>query len=349
MTKKECGTQTYTSIEVNSRSGPQPDNGLDAQRLRHAADFGASFIISGILAVTFRTMTAPLERVKLILQTQASSHQIAHSDRTAYRGITNAFIRIPKEQGFFSLWRGNLINICRYFPAQAINFSFFDLYYEIFEQVIESRTAHTHDILPFLAGGAVGFTSCTLLYPLSFCNTRITVDIGDSKEIKREFHGLHDCMYKVYKSDGYRGFYQGLTFASTGLTIYRGIYFGVYTLGKRTYLGISGQDNHTLHAPFMVSLSLAISASAIATYMSYPLDTLSRQKMLFSGRGVHNYVPVKKLIGNIMKKDGLRGFYKGVNANLLTTLCGSLLLATYDIIRGLYDTMKESKASKSDA
>lgn len=349
MTKEECGIRTDATIEAKSRSRPRPDNGLDGQRFRHAADFGASFAISGILAMLFRTMTAPLERVKLILQTQASSRQIANTDRTAYRGIINAFIRIPKEQGFFSLWRGNLINICRYFPAQAINFSFYDLYYEAFEQVIQSRTAHSHEILPFLAGGAVGFTSCTLLYPLSFCNTRIAVDVGDNRVVKREFYGLNDCLRKVYRNDGYKGFYQGLTLASSGLSIYRSIYFGVYTIGKRTYLSIPGQDDHKVNAPFMVSLCLALSASAIATYVSYPLDTLSRQKMLFSGRGVQHYVPTKRLIVNIMKKDGLVGFYKGVNANLLTTLCGSLLLATYDIIRGRFDKIIDNKNPKSDA
>lgn len=45
-----------------------------------ATNFGASFFISGILAIVFKTMTAPLERIKLILQTQASSHQIAKSE-----------------------------------------------------------------------------------------------------------------------------------------------------------------------------------------------------------------------------------------------------------------------------
>ena len=108
--------------------------GLDT-RLHVAVDFGASFIISGILAVIFRTVTAPVERVKLILQTQASSHQIGHAKRSAYSGILNALVRIPKEQGFASLWRGNLLNICRYFPAQAINFSFYNLYYEMFQKV----------------------------------------------------------------------------------------------------------------------------------------------------------------------------------------------------------------------
>lgn len=109
-------------------------NGSDT-RLPGAVDFGASFVISGFLAIVFKSMIAPLERIKLILQTQASSPQIGGTERIAYSGVFNALVRIPQEQGFLSLWRGNLLNISRYFPAQAINFSLYDLYYNALQQV----------------------------------------------------------------------------------------------------------------------------------------------------------------------------------------------------------------------
>lgn len=34
--------------------------------------------------------------------------------------------------GFFSYWRGNLANVIRYFPTQALNFAFKDKYKQIF-------------------------------------------------------------------------------------------------------------------------------------------------------------------------------------------------------------------------
>lgn len=139
----------------------QPDSAIDVKllgldtRLHVAVDFGVSFIISGILAIIFRTVTAPVERVKLILQTQASSHQIGNTKRSPYSGILNALVRIPKEQGFASLWRGNFLNICRYFPSQAINFSFYNLYYEIFQKV--RPTGYQRDC-PFLMHLSLKFT-----------------------------------------------------------------------------------------------------------------------------------------------------------------------------------------------
>ena len=38
------------------------------------------------------------------------------------------FSRVIAEEGFGSLWRGNLANVLRYFPTQALNFAFKDYF-----------------------------------------------------------------------------------------------------------------------------------------------------------------------------------------------------------------------------
>ncbi|MEJ1821242.1 MC/SLC25 family protein, partial [Escherichia coli] len=88
--------------------------------------FMKDFIAGGIAAAISKTAVAPIERVKLLLQVQAASKQIS-ADK-AYKGMVDCFIRIPKEQGLLSYWRGNLANVIRYFPTQALNFAFKDKY-----------------------------------------------------------------------------------------------------------------------------------------------------------------------------------------------------------------------------
>ena len=73
--------------------------------------FTKDFLLGGIAAAISKTAVAPIERVKLLLQVQDVSHTIAVEQR--YKGIIDAFVRIPKEQGFISLWRGILTNILR--------------------------------------------------------------------------------------------------------------------------------------------------------------------------------------------------------------------------------------------
>lgn len=88
--------------------------------------FLMDFMMGGVSAAVAKTAVAPIERVKLLLQVQEVSKQIAADQR--YKGIIDAFVRIPKEQGFSSFWRGNLANVIRYFPTQALNFAFKDVY-----------------------------------------------------------------------------------------------------------------------------------------------------------------------------------------------------------------------------
>lgn len=47
--------------------------------------------------------------------------------------MVDCFVRIPKEQGVLAYWRGNLANVIRYFPTQALNFAFKDKYKQVCE------------------------------------------------------------------------------------------------------------------------------------------------------------------------------------------------------------------------
>merc|ERR1712071_611683 len=80
----------------------------------------------------------------------------------------DAFVRIPKEQGALSYWRGNLANVIRYFPTQALNFAFKDVYKQIFMSGIDKKTQFGRWFLANLAsGGAAGATSLCFVYPLT--------------------------------------------------------------------------------------------------------------------------------------------------------------------------------------
>ena len=71
-------------------------------------------------------------------QVQHASKQIAADKQ--YKGIVDCIVRIPKEQGVLSFWRGNLANVIRYFPTQALNFAFKDKYKQIFLGGVDKRT-----------------------------------------------------------------------------------------------------------------------------------------------------------------------------------------------------------------
>merc|ERR1712137_304241 len=92
--------------------------------------FGQDMLLGGCSTSLSKTIMAPLERIKILLQTQSASKQF--TAETQYKGIVDSFTRITRDQGYLSLWRGNGINLMRYFPTQALNFAFKDVYKQIF-------------------------------------------------------------------------------------------------------------------------------------------------------------------------------------------------------------------------
>lgn len=61
--------------------------------------FAKDLLAGGVAAAVSKTAVAPIERVKLLLQVQASSKQI--SPETRYKGMIDCLVRIPREQGVY--------------------------------------------------------------------------------------------------------------------------------------------------------------------------------------------------------------------------------------------------------
>merc|ERR1711869_95080 len=88
------------------------------------SNFIIDFLAGGVSGAISKTITAPIERVKLIIQTQDANPKIRSGEVPRYTGIVNCFQRVAAEQGVIAFWRGNGTNIIRYFPTQAFNLAF---------------------------------------------------------------------------------------------------------------------------------------------------------------------------------------------------------------------------------
>ncbi|CAG9134431.1 hypothetical protein JYU34_018272 [Plutella xylostella] len=290
--------------------------------------FAKDFLAGGISAAVSKTAVAPIERVKLLLQVQHVSKQIAEADR--YKGIIDAFVRIPKEQGFTSFWRGNMANVIRYFPTQALNFAFKDKYKQVFLGGVDKRTQFWRWFAGNLAsGGAAGATSLCFVYPLDFARTRLAADVGKGgKDGAREFTGLGQCLTKIFKSDGLIGLYRGFGVSVQGIIIYRASYFGFYDTAR-------GMLPDQKNIPLVVSWAIAQSVTTVAGIMSYPFDTVRRRMMMQSGRAKADilYTGTLHCWATIAKTEGMGAFFKGAFSNVLRGTGGAFVLVLYDEIK----------------
>jgi len=276
----------------------------------------------GCAAAVSKTAVAPIERVKLLLQVQDASKTIEKK----YTGIIDVLVRVPKEQGFAALWRGNLANVIRYFPTQALNFAFKDTYKKLFIEGVDKKKEFWKFFAGNLAsGGAAGATSLCFVYPLDFARTRLAADVG--KGATREFKGLADCLIKIAKSDGPIGLYRGFFVSVQGIIIYRAAYFGMFDTAKSLFT--TGEQRLNFFAAWGIAQVVTITSGI----MSYPWDTVRRRMMMQSGRKEILYKNTLDCALKIVRNEGVSAMFKGALSNVFRGTGGALVLAIYDEIQ----------------
>merc|ERR1712240_509260 len=252
-----------------------------------------SFMLSGVAAGVSKTAAAPIERVKLLIQNQDEMIKQGRLDKP-YNGVLDCTKRVLSTEGVYPFWRGNLANVLRYFPTQALNFAFKDTIKGAF-----STPKNAPQALKFgtniASGGVAGTLSLMFVSSLDFARTRLAND-AKGKGGERQFNGLVDVYVKTLKSDGIQGLYRGFTISAVGIFIYRGMYFGLYDTLKPLILGWG--------------------VTVTAGLMSYPIDTVRRRMMMTSGGGV-KYNGSLDCFRQVLKNEGFMSLMKGAGANIL--------------------------------
>lgn len=290
--------------------------------------FIKDFLVGGVSAAVSKTAVAPIERVKLLLQTQDANKKIQSGEAKRYTGIVDCFSRVAKEEGIGALWRGNLANVIRYFPTQALNFAFKDTYRNWFCPFNPKTEAVKYFFGSMLSGGAAGATSLLFVYPLDFVRTRLAADIGSGGQ--RQFNGTLDCLKKISATDGVKGLYQGFVISVWGIIFYRGVYFGMYDSAN----GILGLKNKH----FVIKYVVAQTVTALAGIASYPLDTIRRRMMMQSGRGEVLYTGSIDCGRKIYQKEGgFKPFFKGALSNVFRGVGGALVLVLYEEVQNFIE------------
>jgi len=292
----------------------------DAKKL----GFFENFMLAGVAAGVSKTVAAPIERVKLLVQNQDEMIKQGRLDKP-YTGVLDCTRRVLATEGVYPFWRGNLANVLRYFPTQALNFAFKDAIKVAFATPKDASQAKKFT-MNILSGGMAGTCSLLFVYSLDYARTRLAND-AKGKGGERQFNGLIDVYTKTLKSDGIQGLYRGFAISAVGIFIYRGMYFGLYDTLKPLVLGND--------AGVTLSFFLGWAVTVTAGLMSYPIDTVRRRMMMTSGGGV-KYNGSIDCFRQVVKNEGFMSLMKGAGANILRGVAGAGVLAGFDKFKEVY-------------
>jgi len=255
-------------------------------------------VAGGVAGAISRTCTAPLDRMKVMLQVHGGRKKLSLMDALKY---------MLREGGVKGLWRGNGLNVIKIAPESALKFGAYDEA----KRLIKGNANRDLTIVErFCAGSFAGVFSQTVIYPLEVLKTRLAL------RKTGEFKSIRDCATKIYKAEGAKVFYKGYWPNFFGIIPYAGIDLAVYETLKKHLLQQYSR-NHEQPNAFLL-LGCGTFSSCCGQLAAYPL-ALVRTK-LQSQAGANLQLPKEQthalgLFKYILRTEGLKGLYRGIVPN----------------------------------
>jgi|LakMenEpi03Aug12_release.lakeMendotaPanAssembly.Ray.scaffolds.fasta_scaffold507990_1 hypothetical protein len=276
--------------------------------LRHIALGGTANIVA-------KTLTAPLERAKLILQTQGLTKRLA-TDR--YTGLTNYLISVPSKEGFKAYWRGNGANIAKIFPSTLSRFWF---HHRIRNLILKGSDKDAPESMTrnFVIGALSGSLALTFAYPLDLARTRLAVDVVKKGE-DRVYWSTWDCLSKTTRDEGLRGLFRGYLVSLAGIVPYVGLSFAIH---DELLHYIPEQDGSNLAMQLVSFFGVGSIAGVVAQTGVYPIDTLRRRMMINGCRyAPESFSSTYDCLRKTLTDEGLVGLYRGCLINIVKNAPG---------------------------
>merc|ERR1712008_414999 len=159
-----------TAASVNESSGKTAIMG-DAAKL----GFMENFMLAGVAAGVSKTVAAPIERIKLLVQNQAEMIKQGRLDRPKgkggerqFNGLIDVYVKTLKSDGIQGLYRGFTISAVGIFIYRGMYFGLFDTLKPILVGGKDASVAAS-----FLLGWAVTVTAGLMSYPIDTIRRRM--------------------------------------------------------------------------------------------------------------------------------------------------------------------------------
>ena len=270
----------------------------------------ALFLAGGCAGALAKTCTAPLDRLKIIMQVSGANQQSAAAKAAASGGLIPAFIAIGKSEGLKGYWKGNVPQVIRILPYSTAMLNS----YEFYKSKLAYQETGKLSVPARLASGAAAACTATLVtYPLDIIRLRLSVDPN--------MKTMSQVVTAILKDEGPSAFFKGLPATCLSIAPYSALNFCAFDLFKRA-MPDSDSARTIAAASFMATL--------LASGTCYPLDTIRRQMQLKSS----TYTGVVDAGVAIVARDGVGGLFKGFVPNAVKNAPNkSIQLTCFDLFK----------------
>ena len=276
--------------------------------------FLIEFSAGALGGVISRTATAPIDRLRTIFQVKSVEMNRNELD------LKKIWMFMLQEGKWKSLWRGNLVNVLKTAPENAIRMAS----YEKLKTLVKKNQFKENSIQEKLAcGSAAGFLATIALYPLKTVKT--IMNLGKSGE----FRSIYDCIYQIYSKHGTRAFYRGLIANSIAIIPSAGIDLAMYETSKQIYSKSMNKSEPSV----VEKLFLGTFSSTLGNFVVYPLF-FARTRL--QANCSPNETTLNVLL-RVWRKDGVPGWYRGFFLHILKIgPAASISYVTFEAVNKMF-------------
>jgi hypothetical protein len=175
-------------------------------------------ILSALCATALaRTIVAPLERIKIVMQI---------SPKGVNSSFSKSLVNYIELDGVRNMWRGNWANMLRLIPSRTAQAIVFAQTKQYVSNVGGGDVAAEMQYI--LAGGVAGVMSCAASFPLDLIRTRLSIQTREKAVYNSVSHGIHTVM----KHEGFRGLFKGFGPSLFGVFPYIGFNYAFFEFLK---------------------------------------------------------------------------------------------------------------------
>ncbi|KAF2631880.1 mitochondrial carrier [Macroventuria anomochaeta] len=302
-----------------------------------------SGIAGGIAGCAAKTVVGPLDRVKILFQTQ--NPQFAKYTGS-WTGFPTAVRDIYLQAGVQGLFKGHSATLLRIFPYAGIKFL---AYEQIRARVIQSRAQETPG-RRFVSGSLAGMVSVFFTYPLEVIRVRLAFETragerSNLSSIVRKIYSEHaaptshnptnaltasatQAVETLTPQTGLSNFFRGFTPTLLGMVPYAGASFLAHDtmsdimrwplLAPYTVLPNTGREetSTTSQKPAQLRYWAELSTGGIAGFVSqtvsYPLEVIRRRMQVGGVVGDGHRLSIAEVAKRIYVERGWRGYFVGL-------------------------------------
>ena len=292
------------------------DSTLDNPTVHDKSYYVIEFIAGALGGVVSRTVTAPIDRLRTFLQVYS-----VEQNRTnlSYKNIWKHMIN---EGNYVSLWRGNLVNVLKTGPENAVKL----VTYEKLKNFLQAHNSTKSNSIneKFVCGSFAGFFAQLMLFPLK--TVKVVMNLRNTGEYK----SISDCIVKMYKNHGMKAFYRGLVPNSIAIIPASGIDLAAYETLKVKYSQFRNKNEPNV----IERIIIGNISSGFGNFVVYPL--LFVRTRLQSNRNLNE--TTLSLLTQVYKKDGICGMYRGFLLHVLKIgPAASLSYVTFECVNKYFN------------